>query len=83
MGKLQRKPRWSPKRKNGSRVRKPQDDVLIIHPNPNPTLEQIARSEALGRHLDEMERRIANMTPEQRRKADDTYTSPSFVVSYP
>ena len=73
MGKLQKKPKWSPKRKKGSMPNRPQDDVLIIHPNPNPTPEQIARSEALGRHLDEIERRIANMSSEERRKADQDW----------
>jgi hypothetical protein len=73
MGKLQKKPKWSPKRKRRSAAKRPQDDVLIIHPNPNPTPEQIARSEALGRFLEEKRRKIAAMTPEQKRKADQDW----------
>ena len=70
MGKLRSKPKRSLKRKQQSSAKRPKDDLLILHRNPNPTPEQIARSEALGRHLDEIQGRVANMTPEQRRQAD-------------
>ncbi len=73
MGKLQKKPTWSTKRKRGSVAKSPQDDVLIIHPNPNPTPEQIARSEALGRFLEERRRKVAAMTPAEKKKADQDW----------
>jgi len=71
MGKLQDRPKQKSKKSiKRHPAKKPQDDVFIIHRNPNPSPEQIARSEALGRFLEEKRREAAEMTPAEIAKAE-------------
>ena len=73
MGKLQNQPKRAAKRAKRSTAKKPQNDIFVIHRNPNPSPEQIARSEALGRFLDEKRSEIVAMAPEEIKQADQDW----------
>jgi hypothetical protein len=73
MGKLQKKPKWSPKRKKGSVAKRPQDDILIIHRNPNPSPEQTARYQSLRKWLAQRLQEAARMSPQESKKADEDW----------
>ncbi len=75
MGKVQNRSKFKPSSRRQKRpvAKKPQEDVLVLHRNLNPSTEQIARSEALGRFLEEKRRKMAAMTPEENRQADEDW----------
>ena len=74
MGKLREKPSRSVKRHKGKSSRpKLGDDVLVIHPNPNPSPEQTARYQSLRKWLAQRLEVAARMTPEEKKQADEDW----------
>jgi hypothetical protein len=72
MGKLHDRPSnfKKPKSKRSSQNA---DDVLVLHRNPNPSPEQVARSEALGMWLAERVAAAERMSDEEKSKADEDW----------
>jgi len=70
MGKLRDKPSKLVKQRNTKSSPRKGDDFLVIHRNPNPSPEQIARSKAMGRFLEDKLREMAAMTPAEIKQAD-------------